>query len=310
MTRLLIVFCLVALALLGRGCDNQPPVSVDLSKRSTETVPPHPADSQLPIIRLGIGAIITAKEGYIYYRRLADYLEKQLAIPVSLIDRGTYQEYNELLATGGLDVAFVCGGPYVEGRKTFQLELLAIPETSRGETVYYSYLIVPSESPARTLEDLRGRKFAFTDPLSNTGRLVPTYLLARRSEVPEQFFGELIYTFAHDKSILAVASQQVDGAAVDSLIYDYLANINPGLIAKTRILEISEPYGIPPMVVRPDLPAPLKEQLRSILLQMHADPEGQNILKGMMISRFVTADDAAYDSIREIERFILQLEQQ
>lgn len=303
--RVIAILWLLGLLLLALGCENEPPpVVVDLRQHSRQTVQPGQVHSPGQVIRLGIGSMITPKEGYIYYRRLADYLEKKLETPVMIVDRGTYQEFNELLADGGLDLAFVCGGPYVLGRDTFQLDLLVVPETLAGETVYYSYLIVPRESPARTLEDLRGRKFAFTDPHSNTGWMVPSYMLARLGETAEGFFGEVVYTYAHDKSVQAVAGQRVAGAAVDSLIYDYLAAANPELVAKTKILAVSEPYGIPPVVVRPDLPAEQVAKLRDVLLKMHMDPEGASILKGMLIGRFVAAADAAYDSIREIERFI------
>lgn len=254
-------------------------------------------------IRLGVGSIITPKEGYIYYRRLVEYLENQLAMPVAVMDRGTYKEFNDLLSEGGLDVAFVCGGPYVEGKEAFELELLVVPETLSGETVYYSNLIVPHDSPAQSLDDLKDKRFAFTDPQSNSGKLVPTYLLATKGYTPEAFFSELIYTYAHDKSIHAVAEKLVDAASVDSLIYDYMLDKNPEISSKTRVLSRSEPFGIPPVVVRPDIPETLRRRLRTVLLQMDEDPVGRDILKGMQIRRFVESDDSSYDSIRKIRDF-------
>ena len=302
---LLSTLLLFSLPILITSCENEPPpVVVDLTKQSSDTVQSTPNNVSTQGIKLGIGSMITPKEGYVYYRRLADYLEKKMELPVTIVDRATYQEFNDLLASGGLDVAFVCGGPYVEGHEDFQLELLVAPETSEGETVYYSYLIVPQDSPLKSLKDLKGSKFAFTDPQSNTGRLVPTYMLARLGESPEQFFSEIVYTYAHDKSIQAVANGLVDGAAVDSLIYNYMLTTNPSLVNKTKVLTISNPYGMPPVVVRPDLPKTVRDRLQTILLEMHSDPEGQNILKGMAIKRFVLSNDSAYDGIRAIERFI------
>jgi phosphonate transport system substrate-binding protein len=302
---LLLLFCLPVLI---TSCENESkPIVVDLSKQSAVTVQSIPTNSAQGI-KLGIGSMITPKEGYVYYRRLADYLEKKMGTPVTIVDRGTYQEFNDLLASGGLDIAFVCGGPYVEGHEDFHLELLVVPETPAGESVYYSYLIVPQTSQAKSFEDLRGHRFAFTDPQSNTGRLVPTYMLSRLGENPVEFFSEVIYTYAHDKSIQAVASGRVDGAAVDSLIYNYMLGTNPEVVKKTRILTISDPYGIPPVVVRPYLQKAVRDRLQTTLLEMHADPEGQNILEGMAIKRFVSSSDAAYDGIREIEQFIRQTE--
>jgi phosphonate transport system substrate-binding protein len=140
--------------------------------------------------------------------------------------------------------------------------------------------------------------------MSNSGKLVPEYLLAQQGETPERYFGEIIYTSAHDKSIRAVADGEIDGAAVDSLVYDYLIRKEPPLAKKTRILSRSAPYGIPPVVVRPDISPALRESLRTALLSMHEDPEGSLILQGMMLRRFVPANDAAYGTIREMRDFV------
>jgi phosphonate transport system substrate-binding protein len=250
-----------------------------------------------------MGAMITPKEGYVYYNRFKEYLAKELQMPVSLVDRANYAEMNQLLAVGGVDIAFVCAGPYVEGHEKFGLQLLAMPLVN-GKPVYHSYIIVPADSRAQTFDDLRGTSFAFTDPQSNTGKLVPTYLLARRQTTPEAFFGKVSYTYGHDKSIAAIAEKLVDGAAVDSLIWEYLHRTKPELTSKTKILHVSDPYGIPPLVVRKDLDPALRERIFKILLTMDTNPVGQEILRGMMTDRFIPGDDANYDSIRAINRWI------
>jgi phosphonate transport system substrate-binding protein len=208
-----------------------------------------------------------------------------------------------MLKDGRLEAAFVCSGPYVDGHAQFGLELLAAPQ-AYGKTVYHSYIIVPKDSPVRSFAELRGKRFAFTDPLSNTGKLVPTYMLARMNETPESFFKEFVFTKAHDKSIKAVAQQVVDGAAVDSLIWEYLNATTPEFTAQTRILEKSPPYAIPPLVVPRGLAPELKERLREAFLNAHTDPQGREILAKMKIDRFVTIEDAAYDSVREMQAWI------
>jgi phosphonate transport system substrate-binding protein len=256
-----------------------------------------PAASQQLPLRIGMGAMITPKEGYVYYLQLKRYLEEKLHQPVQLIDRDSYKKINALLRSGGIDAAFVCAGPYVEGHREFGLELLAMP-LADGKPVYYSYIIVHRDSPITELEGLRGKSFAFADPESNTGKIVPMYMLALMQETPASFFGNYVYTYGHDKSIKAVALQLVDGAAVDSLIWEYANRTNPEYTAKTRIIRKSSPYGIPPVVVRPGLAAATKQHLQEILLHMHEDQKGRQILQGMMLDRFVTGDDKNYDSIR------------
>ena len=112
----------------------------------------------------------------------------------------------EMRALKNIDVAFVCSGPYVDGHDAFGLELLVAPR-AYGGAVYYAYIIAARDSPIARLEDFRGKRFAFTDPLSNTGKLVPTYMLARMNETPESFFKEFVFTKAHDKSMQTKSPQ-------------------------------------------------------------------------------------------------------
>ncbi|PLY03318.1 MAG: phosphate/phosphite/phosphonate ABC transporter substrate-binding protein [Desulfuromonas sp.] len=292
----------MSLLLLCAGCsDEKASHTVDLTNRVANELLQQ--NNPNPTLSFGIGSMIMPREGYQYYKRLIQYVGNRMGEKIKIVDRGTYDEINRLLEDQKLDIAFVCGGPYVEGRKQFGLKLLALPEVEQGP-IYFSYLIVPADSPARKLEDLRGKVFAFTDPKSNSGMIVPNYWLAQIGETPENFFGKTIFTYAHDASIQAVIEKVVDGAAVDSLIWDYLNSINPEVAVKTRIIKKSRPFGIPPLVVRPDLPESTQSKIREILFNMHKDPEGKEILDKMMINRFVPGEDSDYDSIRAMKAFV------
>lgn len=257
-----------------------------------------------PLLRIALGGMITPRKGFAFYRKFLDYLSAELEIPVEYIDKEDYATINSMLKQREVDVAFVCGGPYVDGKKDFGLKLLVAPK-AYGGTVYYSYILAGKNSKYRTFKDLRGRKFAFTDPLSNTGKLVPEYMLSRMNETPDSFFREYIFTYAHDKSIKAVARGLVDGAAVDSLIWEYENKKNPEFTSRTRIIQKSPPFGIPPVVVRPGLDEKLTKRMKRVFLEAHKNARGRRILQGMMIEKFVPIDDAAYDSIRMMKRSLL-----
>ena len=92
----------------------------------------------------------------------------------------------------------------------------------------------------------------------------------------------------------------MDGASIDSLVYDQLKVTNPNLISRTKIIWRSSPYGINPVVVHPSLDPKLKSQLRDLLLNLHEHEEGKAILLKMGVDRFVLPDDRAYDSVREM----------
>jgi phosphonate transport system substrate-binding protein len=184
---------------------------------------------------------------------------------------------------------------------------VATPQVQNSH-FYRSYLIVNNTSQFKGLEDLRGRIFAFTDPDSNTGKLVPTYWLSLMGEKPETFFRKTIYTYSHDNAILAVAKALVDGAAVDSLIWEYYHHKNPIFTSKTRIIRESEPYGIPPLVASSTIPFELMTKIRGLLFSMHQDLQGQTILKELMIDKFIAPQDKWYDSIRKINLELASLE--
>ncbi len=138
-------------------------------------------------VRIAVGWMITPKEGVVYYIDLFHYVQDKIGKEIEYVDRESYAEINEMLRTGKLDAAFVCSGPYTDGKKKFGLELLVAPQ-AYGALVYYSYILVAKGSRFSSFEELRGKRFAFTDPLSNTGKLAPTYMLAKMNETPEKFF--------------------------------------------------------------------------------------------------------------------------
>lgn len=303
----LLLMTLVALQVCS-ACNSREPVRVNLKAGGPAKDQPA-AKGKEESLRIGMGGMITPKDGYVYYQRLQGYIEKKLGRPVQLVDRETYDEMNNLMEAGGVDAAFVCAGPYIEGKDKFGMELLAMPLV-KGRPTYQSYIIVHKDSPIQRLADLRGKAFAFSDPKSNSGKIVPTYMLARMHETPDSFFAHYAYTYGHDQSIRAVADKLVDGAAVDSLIWEYAAAHSPRITDQTRIILKSDPYGIPPVVVRPGLAPELKQRLQEILISAANDAEGREILKGMVIDRFVAGDDSNYDSIRTINSWIASQQKQ
>lgn len=287
------------------GCRQSEPLDVRLSDL---VVPTAEATAQPPkhgTLRMAVAAVNSPRVTLAHYSRLADYLADHLDMQGELIQGKTYAEINDLVREGNVTLAMVCTNPYVEGQEDFGMQALAVPEVN-GEAVYYSYLIVPPDSPAKSLEDLRGKTFAFTDPLSNSGRLVIVYQLALMDETSESFFSRYIFTYSHENAIKAVADGLVDGAAVDSLIYDYFAATQPERVANAKIIVRYGPFGSNPIVVHPSLDSELKARLQKLLLTMHQDPEGEEILSALRIDRFVPPDDAAYDSVREMRRYIRQ----
>ena len=265
---------------------------------------PTPAEIEVRPLRVAIAAVISPQGSAESYAPLLEYLSQKLNRPVERVQRRTYSEVNELVQNGEVDLAFVCTSAYLAGSRAFDMQLLAVPQVN-GETVYRAQVIVPANSSVRSFEDLRGRIFAFTDPMSLTGRMYPLFLLQQMEETPEQFFSRTFFTYSHDDAIYAVAQGLADGASIDSLVLDFAVKRDPALIERVRIIHTSEPFGMPPVVVGPQIRPQLFAELQTILLEMVYDPAGQTALQTLDYDQFVLASPEDYLSARQIDETIL-----
>lgn len=289
----------LVLALLFVGGCGQVAVEtpfVDLTQRQPL---PDAAHTEIEPLRMAVAAVLSPEGNVDNYAGLARYLGDHLGRPVELVQRRTYAEVNDLVAAGSIDLAFVCTSAYVAGTDEGAMELLVVPEVN-AERVYYSSVIVPEHSAARTITDLQGSVFAFTDPMSHTGRVYPTYLLQQLGETPETFFSSSFFTYSHDKAIEAVADGVADGAAVDSLVLDHAIARDPSLLDRVEVIHRSAPFGIPPVVVPADLASPLRQELEQMLLDLHLSSAGRAILLEIGVDRFVIGDDADYEGVRSL----------
>jgi phosphate/phosphite/phosphonate ABC transporter binding protein len=261
------------------------------------------APREKPPLRIAVAAMISPEETLGVYQELMDYIAAKVGRPVELKQRRTYQEVNDLLGTGKLDAAILCSGPYVHAHRQYGVELLAVPVIN-GHPTYRSYIIVPQSSTAASLMELHRKRFAFTDPLSTSGYLYPVYALMSQGRQPPTFFAKTLFTYSHDNSIEAVAEGVVDGAAVDSLIYDYLQTSNPALVARTRVIHRSPAFGAQPVVVPKDLDPTIKQALRQLFLELDQDHGARGILRKLGVDRFIPGEDRLYNGIRQMLRVV------
>lgn len=302
--------CLILLLFTGlvlQGCSNNDSGSlVQLSELHNDypganlTGTNSKSDLTRPF-RVAAAPVISPVEGYKAYAELAKYLSDYLDHPVEFVTRQSYAEVNLLMNSGDIDVAFVCTYAYVKGQRDFGMELVAAPEVG-GRAEYASYIIVPRSSPVADFAHLKGKRFAFSDPMSMSGRLIPLYYLTQLNENAETFFSNHIFTYSHDKAIRAVAGGMVDAAAVDSLVYEAFAKEHPEIIQRVKIIQKSESFASPPVVVRPNLDPGLKKKIQEVFLTMDQNAAGRKVLQGLNVDRFINISDDDYNSVRVIAR--------
>ncbi len=251
-------------------------------------------EPQKPFV-FAVSAMASPAATFKHFTEFRDYLTAKLNRPVLMKQRRTYSEINQLLKNDEVSMAITCTGGFLEGRRTFGLEVLATPIVG-GVTTYQSFIIVPEDHAATKIADLRGSVFAFTDPLSLSGRIYPTATINSMGFKTNDFFKKTFFTESHDKSIAAVAKGVADAAAVDSLIYDSLMQIPGSDAHQVKVIHSSPPFGMPPIVVSPNLDKNEKRILLKILLGMSEDPEGKRILHALEMDGFAIPDPSMYRS--------------
>ena len=259
--------------------------------------PIYAADSEPPI-RFGLTAVVVT-ENLRFLDQWSQYLERKTGRKVELVLRKSYREVMDLLDSGNIDFAWICGFPYIQSREPESIQLLTVP-VYRGEPRYHSYIIVPESSPYQHFDELKGKIFAFSDPDSNSGFLYPLSLVVAKDEKPETFFRQTFFTFNHAETVQAVSDQFADGAAVDSYIWEYLAIFRPEITSKTRIIKKSPSFGFPPIVSRLGVNPALVEVMKNTLEDMDEDVAGKALLAQLKLDGFGSYPDSLFNGIRAI----------
>ncbi len=274
------------------GCRNdKADVTVDLTRRADDS-----RASTSEELHFAIGTMISPRESLKDFIALADYVGRAIGIKVRILQRRGYAETNALLERGEADFAFICTGPFA-ARHRSEFTLLGVPEVEGSPTIR-SLIVVRTQDPAQTVEDLKGSSFGFVDPLSLTGRLYPEVLVSTLTPEGIPFFGQTVFTHSHSDSIEMVVNSRIRAAAVESIVFDYHRHRDPSSTSQLRILKQSGPFPGPPFVARSKLPAKLRDRLRVALQGMHETPEGRRILEALGFTRFADVNDEAYEPVR------------
>lgn len=234
---------------------------------------------------------------YATYEHIARYVGAKMGCPTSLSAGQSFEEFAE----GHIDVAFICGLPYVRMTRwpSCPVELLAAPvlqgERYRHKPVYYSDVIVGGDSPYRCFDDLQGCVWAYNERASQSGYNVVCYSLLERGKGPD-YFGKTIKSGSHLRSLEMVLEGEVDATAIDSHMLDILRARNEQLVAQLRVIDVVGPSSIQPVVVSKRVDDELKRKIQETLVTMHLD--AANALHEGLIERFVAVVDKDYDDIR------------
>jgi len=232
---------------------------------------------------------------YDTYEYIAHYVGQRIGIPIMF---GVGQSTEEFV-DGRADVGFMCGLLYA--RCTMQpccpIEPLAAPvlsgERYQNRPLYFSDIVVHSNSPYTTFDDLEGCVWAYNERESHSGYNLVQESLYQRNKIPP-YFGTMVKTGEHQASLQAILDGNADTTAIDSHVFDVWRLRNPNLASQLCVVDMLGPSPIPPIVVSTSLDRDLKRNIQEALITMHYDLPVVDILRASLVEQFVVASNEDY----------------
>ncbi len=246
-------------------------------------------------------------------RAIAAYIGGKLAHEIRFIDGVSWQQREALFDQGRIDICWLCGLPYVwkADAENPAIELCVAPvmqhERYGRRPVYFSDVVVRSDSRFENFSDLRGAAWAYNERRSHSGYNVVRHHLSLLNET-SGFFGRVFESGAHQLSLQMIIDGEIDAAAIDSTVLEAELRRCPQLKPAIRVIETLGPSPIPPWVILKSVPRALRDAITQVLLEMHDDRDGGRILQRWGIAHFTVVDDAHYDAIRQMARTAEQVQ--
>ncbi len=234
------------------------------------------------------------------FKPLIDHLEKVLGVEVEGKSASDYAGIITAMSHKHIELAYFGPKSYTDAANKANAQAVALEMGTEGEKGYYGVIISRKDSGIRTLEQARGHVFAFNDPNSTSGYLVPMVLFKRDLKVePEKYFSHVKWSGSHGASILGVKHGTIEVASTNDIDLRRMAEKGTVSFDDFNILWTSELIPGSPMCVRGDLPDSLKAAFCGALMMFNSDKMG---LQKLQIGGYAPCDDSTYDVIRYMKK--------
>ncbi|MDM0019363.1 putative selenate ABC transporter substrate-binding protein [Variovorax saccharolyticus] len=236
------------------------------------------------------------------FKPLGDYLQKETGMEVKFTPVTDYAAVVEGLATDKLDLAWLGGFTFVQAR--IRTNGGVVPIVQRAEDkVFTSKFIVPTDSSAKTLADLKGKTFAFGAPSSTSGSLMPRYFLLQAGIDPDKDFKTVAFSGAHDATVAFVAASRAEAGVLNASVWEKLVEAKNPNAAKVRVLATTPTYYDYNWTVRPGLDPAVTKKLTEAFLKLDpANPAHKEIMDLQRASSFIPTQSSNYDGIEAAAR--------
>ncbi|MFB8829265.1 putative selenate ABC transporter substrate-binding protein [Azotobacter sp. CWF10] len=234
------------------------------------------------------------------FKPLGAYLEKELGMPVKFVPVADYAAVVEALAADRVDLAWLGGFTFVQTRlKTGN----AIPLVQREQDEKFTSKFISADANVKSLQDLKGKTFAFGSVSSTSGSLMPRYFMLKDGIKPEAFFSRVAYSGAHDATVAWVQSGKVDAGVLNASVWDKLVTAGKVDTDKVKVFATTPTYYDYNWTVRGNLDPALTAKIKKAFLALDpAKPEHKAILDLQAASRFIETKPENYQGIEEAAR--------
>lgn len=234
------------------------------------------------------------------FKPLGAYLEQQLSMKVEFVPVSDYAAVVEALASDRLDMAWLGGFTFVQTRlKTGN----AIPLVQREQDEKFTSKYITANPAVKSLQDLKGKTFAFGSVSSTSGSLMPRFFMLKDGIKPEEFFSRVAYSGAHDATVAWVQAGKVDGGVLNASVWDKLVAAGKVDTSKVVVLGTTPPYYDYNWTVRGNLDPALTAKIKAAFLALDpAKPADKAILDLQAATRFIPTKAENYTGIEEAAR--------
>ncbi|SDK08185.1 putative selenate ABC transporter substrate-binding protein [Pseudomonas indica] len=234
------------------------------------------------------------------FKPLGAYLEKELGMEVQFVPVSDYAAVVEAIAADRIDMAWLGGFTFVQTRlKTGN----AIPLVQREQDEKFTSTFISADPTVKSLQDLKGKTFAFGSVSSTSGSLMPRYFMLQDGIKPEEFFSRVAYSGAHDATAAWVEAGKADGGVLNTSVWEKLVAAGKVDTSKVKVFATTPTYYDYNWTVRGSLHPALAQKIKAAFLALDpANPEHKAILDLQAASRFVETKPENYAGIEEAAR--------
>lgn len=234
------------------------------------------------------------------FKPLGAYLEQELGMKVEFVPVADYAAVVEALAADRIDMAWLGGFTFVQARlKTGN----AVPLVQREQDAEFTSKFITSDPAVKSLQDLKGKTFAFGSVSSTSGSLMPRYFMLQDGIKPEDFFSRVAYSGAHDATAAWVQAGKADAGVLNASVWQKLVDGGKVDTDKVKVFATTPTYYDYNWTVRGNLDADLQAKIKSAFLALDpAKPEQKAILDLQAASRFIETKPENYEGIEEAAR--------